>query len=340
MGPLWTPMSSSLNGAGDAISFDNSFNLKDLELLHHYSTVVAFTMTKDPRIQRMWQTSAPKEAFSHPYLMHAILAISALHLAHTSLSKNEEYRAIAIRHQDTAIAAFRPLLTQVSAENCAALCASATLTVVFGAASFSDRIPKSSPLDGIIEVCELARGVRAVVESGLQWLMKSAMEPLMQYPDLEVAPPLNHDVTQALAQLKSFIMRGGADGDVNTSYVDALAMLSHNFRAMVAKPDHPALVISWLVLVERNFVHLLRQETPLSLLIVAHFGAVLHVGVETWYIRHWGRQLVEYVHHKLPLDWRHRVAWAARKVDFFPPEGDEVVPLIADKQSILASLDI
>jgi hypothetical protein len=274
-------------------------------------------MTKDPRIQRMWQTSVPKEAFSHPYLMHGILAISALHLAHTSLSGSEEYRAIAIRHQDIAIASFRPLLSAVTAENCAALCASATLTVVFAAASHSDRIPRPTPLDGILEVCQLARGVRVVAESGLQWLLKSAVEPLMQYPDIEAAPPLNHDIQHALTQLKSFITR---DDNVCTSYLEALQLLGHNFRAMVAKPDHPALSISWLVLVDRNFVELLRQEAPLALLILAHYGVVLHIGSDTWFIRTWGRQVVEYVYERLPPDWRHRVTWAARKVDFYLPE--------------------
>src|SRR5450432_2099161 len=39
-------------------------DLQSLELLHHFSTVVCFTLSKEPQMQEMWQIQVPKEAIS------------------------------------------------------------------------------------------------------------------------------------------------------------------------------------------------------------------------------------------------------------------------------------
>lgn len=309
---------SSEGTRSNSLTSTPDLNFEDLELMHHFSTVVCFTLSKDPRIQRMWQISVPKEAFSKPYLMHGLLAISALHLAHTSLNGTEEYRAIASRHEDIALASFRPLLQEVTSENCAAMCASASLTVVFCAGFLAERIPKPGPLEGILEIGHLARGVGIVAESAAAWLSQSSMEPLMQYPDIRNSPPLSHDTQEALAQLKSCVMEV-EDPDNATSYLVAIETLDGNFRAMLVKPDHPVICLAWLVLVDRHFVDLLKQEAPLALLIVAHWGVMLNVASETWFVRSWGRQIIEYVYEHLPKDWKPRVAWPAKKVAYNAP---------------------
>ncbi|KAH8823591.1 hypothetical protein DL96DRAFT_1819270 [Flagelloscypha sp. PMI_526] len=57
----------------------------DLELLHHFTTSTATSLFdvhsfESPNILGIYQRNAPRLALKHPFLMHALLALSALHL--------------------------------------------------------------------------------------------------------------------------------------------------------------------------------------------------------------------------------------------------------------------
>lgn len=94
----------------------------DLVLMNNW-TASTWKSIIDPqdKYQKLWQTFVPTEAASHPFLMHGILALSALHLASDSGRSQEtrrEHRAVALRHHEYSIALFRPLLNKITAQNC------------------------------------------------------------------------------------------------------------------------------------------------------------------------------------------------------------------------------
>ena len=63
----------------------HDLNLVDLEFLHNYCTSTALTLHRDPPTIRLWSITVPEFGFIHDYVMHGVLALSALHLGYVSL---------------------------------------------------------------------------------------------------------------------------------------------------------------------------------------------------------------------------------------------------------------
>ncbi|PGH19549.1 hypothetical protein AJ80_03885 [Polytolypa hystricis UAMH7299] len=119
--------------------------LTDLELLLNWMTSTSQSLAHMNEHTELWTSIVPREGLSHPFIMHGILAISALHIAYTktqeallsppssSLSSAaaittasvRHYTAIAAQHQSHALSLFRPLLSQpannINRDNCDAL---------------------------------------------------------------------------------------------------------------------------------------------------------------------------------------------------------------------------
>lgn len=58
-----------------------SLNLGDLELMMQWCNSTYQVLTRNERTDPIWRLHVPEEALSHPFLMHRILALSALHIA-------------------------------------------------------------------------------------------------------------------------------------------------------------------------------------------------------------------------------------------------------------------
>jgi hypothetical protein len=305
------------------INQSSELNVEDLELMHHFSTVVCLTLSENKQILHVWQCVVPKQALRHLYLMHCVLGLSALHLIHTSPQDSEVYRRAAIRHQDIAVATFRPLLVNITAENCDALWASSALTVMFGAAQYqvlpeTPGVAKLSPLDGILEVCELVRGVYVVSQAAGEWITDGPLKPVLGDPwEGRGAPELASDIVDALQAVEACIIASSTES-TSLVYLSSLQVLQQTFAVMVST-DQPTLVLVWLVLFERQFVVMLRERDPIALVMLAHYGVVLHGARHYWWGGSWGFSIVENVYQVLNSEWRPLIAWPAQKVGFHMP---------------------
>jgi hypothetical protein len=294
--------------------------MEDLELLHHFSTAVYLTLSNGPAIRTMWQIALPKQAIAHPYLMHSILGISALHIVHSSPKSNERYRKAALHHQDTAVATLRHLLPQVTSENCDAICASATLTALFAAGLH--QIPGSESevtlLDSLLEIGELGRGVHVVVNAAMKWIRNGSMAPMVNLVPWDFPPPLAPDIVTALQELEKMVSSATASEVDRTTYLSSIRILKQTFDATAMNAHHPPLVFSWLVFIDRHFFNMIKEKDPISLVILSHYGVVLQGSAQQWWSDNWGVQILELVteiledkslQHFLPM-----LSWPARRV--------------------------
>ena len=65
----------------------------------------------------------PQLAFSYDYLLHGILALSALHLSKISTGRKDMLCEYSTKHQDIGISLFRRALSEINQETCHACCA-------------------------------------------------------------------------------------------------------------------------------------------------------------------------------------------------------------------------
>lgn len=146
------------------------FEARDLELMHHFSTSVAKTLSYRNDIQDAWAIALPKEAYSCDYLMHGLLALSALHLDSSNDEKGHDYASLSTYHLQTSLARFREKLTNISIEDCVPLFGLSSLMVIHVCAksAMERRSPptqksSTSHIEMLIEIFNMCRGVESIL---------------------------------------------------------------------------------------------------------------------------------------------------------------------------------
>ncbi|KAL1591360.1 hypothetical protein SLS60_012059 [Paraconiothyrium brasiliense] len=145
-----------------------------MSLLHHWILSTSQTISESVILDSYWQTVFPQIAFLHPFVMHGILSIAALHLGYLQGANKERRMIDAARHHNVALQGFREHLARPSDDNSDALfaCASLNLLYVFGLPiQRHDRqhgeAEPASRISRILgaEWIPMSRGVEAVLQS-------------------------------------------------------------------------------------------------------------------------------------------------------------------------------
>ncbi|TGO40614.1 hypothetical protein BHYA_0034g00340 [Botrytis hyacinthi] len=175
---------------------DASILWEDLELMRHFVTETYLTFSCKNSIQDLWRTTIPKMASDHPFMMHGLLNISALHLAFLNPAKRDLYLAPAIRHHDIFLSLYRSELDSITPDNCSAMFICSTLisicTLAFPICSdkpslsmpsgYSCRQQQQqfdSPIQTASSLFILLRGAFTLVRIHWQWLEISAISALL-----------------------------------------------------------------------------------------------------------------------------------------------------------------
>ena len=106
----------------------------ELELLHNFTTETYLTLAGNPRVEDFWRITVVQSALQCDYAMRAILAVSALHLAHTRPDKRDFYTFQGITyHQQAARSAMEHMKDPQGGHNRTNLFIFSMLTIYFGA---------------------------------------------------------------------------------------------------------------------------------------------------------------------------------------------------------------
>lgn len=297
-----------------------------LEFMHHFPTAVYTTFSGRPSVQRTWTVVVPGEATAHSALMYSLLAVSALHLSQFELKDQHRHRAAAVRYQNLALPSLRALLSNVNEQNCDAIFLVASLIMIF-AFAFPRVSGGSQAFDSvkeIVTVFELMRGIGAVTDIARHWMTRGKLRPMflrlgsLDKRVLQSLGPLPEDIEVALKQLElcnGKLIQSESQGKTYRSAIDALRM---TFKAVAYNPNDPGFGLVWLGMVERSYIDLLRNSDQMALVVLAHYGIILHSLRCQWYSRDWGYQLVKAVHGKLQVAWRLWIQWPLNEVGFQP----------------------
>lgn len=109
--------------------------LAELELLHYYTTKTYSTLTADPSLWDFWRDDVVRLGLSRDYIMRAVLAVSALHLAYHRPDRRDFYTAQGILlHQKASRSAMRCMAAgkDMDKDEAASLFLFSMLTIFFG----------------------------------------------------------------------------------------------------------------------------------------------------------------------------------------------------------------
>ncbi|KAJ5715764.1 uncharacterized protein N7483_012945 [Penicillium malachiteum] len=291
-----------------------SLNLIQAELMLQWIYHTHKIFARNEATRQVWEKHVTREALQAPFLMHGILALSALHLSHLREDgKHIMWLDAAIAHKSTALSMFTEQLSNISNSNAKAMMGFAGLAFAFSLASTLESAKDVSRLDALIDVFSMARGVETVMSADEAFIQASEFAPLFDMTSPEVIVP--DDTIRALEDLRKLYDRYALQSDHNLeAYNSAICCFGRLVEFAYAEPTSMTLAGGWAIRAQADYVDALKRREPLSLVILAHYAVFLHLARGNWCIGSWGHEVLEEILANLDSDWLPHVSWASEKV--------------------------
>lgn len=151
---------------------------RDLELMHHFTATVCKTLSGRTEVQEVWGITFPQMAFSCDYLMHGILALSALHLATLKVENKGDYIDCSMSHLHCSLNIYKQVLPNIAADNCISLFALSSVVVAHVCAL--PIVDEAGPsVERIITLFNMCRGVETILAPYTSLIQESPLNPML-----------------------------------------------------------------------------------------------------------------------------------------------------------------
>jgi hypothetical protein len=169
---------SFLERVAEAAYTAQEWSSQDLELMHHFTLHTSMSLARRQQMQDAWQIAFPTLAYSYEFLMHGILALSALHLAHLKPENHSRYITSSRFHISLGLRSFRRILPSPTTDNCCALFAFSSLIMVYVYASPAESAEVDT-LESTLHLFKLCRGT-LVLKPYLNHVRNGSLAPLFR----------------------------------------------------------------------------------------------------------------------------------------------------------------
>ncbi|KAJ5385534.1 hypothetical protein N7517_003445 [Penicillium concentricum] len=339
-----------LSDSADEIPALNSDDwASDLELMHHYCTVACNTLTIREDARHVWRVVLPVEAYSNKYLMHGLLALSALHRASLFPTQKEKNIKASAYHQAAGLKEFRELISSpVDPSNWQPVFCFASMIMVYVCASpirlGEDRWP--APISNMVELFSVVQGLQTLMEPWLHSLRRTQLAPLANCVWLDsemlIGSPatiqqslLPPDIQVRISRLHRFIddypfphtlpqsqqNLSASDElprpvDYRADYKRALKFFENSTRQIELAGPHieVGMVLMWAYSLSKQFRDDLEAFHPAALVLLSHWCVLLHLINDTWFIKGTSLQLLEEIEIKINPGFREWLVWPRRWV--------------------------
>ncbi|KAL4896138.1 hypothetical protein BDV59DRAFT_128400 [Aspergillus ambiguus] len=277
-----------------ALRSSSDLTIFDFELLHHYTTSTCYTLSRAPAVQAIWRDEAPRVGFTMPFVLHALLAISALHLARLNPSRQAECVARAQMHHEVAVHTVAPVVPFLAADNYVALFLFSSLTCIYSCSKpqGEDDFLVLFERGRISDWVRLFRGNKAIISCVENDLRTGALRALFVNGGYLAASRRGANALEQgrlyVWELRRMICDSALGPSQLSVYLETLDELSRTL-AIVMKPGEQhrldtADVFAWLLEVSDEYLDLLRQEAPIALIIFAYFCVSLRQIEWMWWM--------------------------------------------------------
>lgn len=258
-----------------------------------------------------------------PYLMHMVLASSALHLSTICESSSRHfYHDLAMGLQTRALAIFNQshaVLNTTPGNAVPKFLFTSLLSVYL---MFEHLLHPGPDLGHFLhqftKSLEICCGLLVVVDQSRHLLENTELGP-----PLEVSRRITQETDPAGSEcdvLLDLVSDSHLDAPRRGACEEAVLYLRRTFKAQAtvaggSKPRVLQAVIVWPLLCSSVFRRMLCDGEPHALVILAHYAVLLHRGRHLWYYASGGRWLIEHIRQNLDQTWRHWLDLPSRAID-------------------------
>lgn len=287
--------------------------MQHVKLLHHLCKETLESLR--PEIESVGFTlhDAFNEVFSAPYVLNQLLALAAIHLSTSNTETQGFYRQQAKELQTHALSIFNQMTPEANVETCVPLFIfSSTLGLHEMCEAFFFRVPDFEDfLDNFIRYLSLHKGVRAITGNTWHLLNQSIVGPICKRGE-HIMAPVGDALGNTCSQLLGLVKAANIAEEYKSSYKKAISALQSIFGGPhrdVPENISTTAILSWPVILDTDYIELLRMREPHALLILAHFGALVHIRRDMWIFGDGGQFLVTLIAAYLGSEWSNWLAW-------------------------------
>lgn len=295
--------------------------MRHMELFSHFIFNTASDFyDRDPPAWDRLQFVMPAALFA-PYLMYEILALSALHMSHTTPSQAVYHREEATALQTQALSLFNDSGVEVTAETCAPMLLFSNL---LGLHTLAEAVAASRTdgigfLDRFVVYLNLHRGVRVVTAQAWELLRHSSLSSVLNSAERALNTAVSRRSEEQATIVADRLNRLLDDADMGTTSEqacrDAVSRLQLVYQSDVLPGEMPpdglpmGLIWAWPVLLSSSFTKLLMERRPEALVILCYYAVLLHRRRQKWFIGDAGQVLIEEVTRFLGTYWKEYLEW-------------------------------
>jgi len=300
-----------------------------MDLFHTYVNKTAITLSEDPAVGEIMATAAVDIALKNEFVLHIMLCLAALHRCATgSFGDTGEALSLleaASDHQNLSMALFRQSITTVTSENAEAVFLFTIMTSWSLYSSHNERLRLQHELEAG-EKGQLAhsgwmrtlRGSTAVFGHGIDlrdWL--GADSPLLMLIPYRCAfsPAVPEDNEWAQSAMHTFTKLAAHFTEEQPTLHEAtiylVACLAQMCVAQMTLDSGRTIIsgegdensrisarpssycLSWIFHVSVGFLDLLDDVEPGALVVLAHFGVLIHSLRQEWCLGGLGKAVTE-----------------------------------------------
>ncbi|PVH93541.1 hypothetical protein DM02DRAFT_603836 [Periconia macrospinosa] len=296
--------------------------------MSHFTSSTSSTLSHREPDRHLWRVIVPEMAVAHSFLMHGILAVSAMHLSYVRPLDKIKYETQSSYHQTLATAQFRGVLSNISADNCNAvfgMCALLTLISMVSIARRSDaHLTNSSFVDDIVHHFMLTRGIGAVLSEHWQTVM---VGPLKILSNERLGDPdkyrLPEDIEAQFHQLRFSLLPSLCKSENSTllTCTSALAALEIVYKHMhFLHPGLPrtrlevGVALRWMSLVPLEYMSLLKSSHTAALVLLAHFIILFETFGDVWFLQGWSEHALSRIKDAVSAEGLSALQWPFEKL--------------------------
>ena len=292
--------------------------LKNLELLHHFTTATYATLSTDDGIRELWRMTVPRIAFSYGYVMHALLAMSARHLSFLKPS-DKSYEVVAAGHYDKALSLLRAAFPALDPDQATALFAASSLVAihVYACPPAVENTLLKAP-----SWIPMMRGIWAVPQCR-EWVKKGELGQILGKKPVDNSRYAGEDIVFP-SSLSAMLQRGAPgqldpeeleDDEVLGIYRNALQALKESWDRSWLTEYRMAEAFFWPVhMVQGKFLDFLEERRPRALVLLAHHCALMEsVDDQYWWVKGRGVDEIARIDGILEEKWKPWLDWPKRR---------------------------
>jgi hypothetical protein len=286
----------------------------------HWFTITVHTVvaTSGPNAAalELCQTVILTQAQKHHFLLHGLLALSALHLAdtQTNINARERYTRLATAHHNQGLALYHSILEHLEEWNYAASIAFSSLTAMFAFGLY--RPGEEAAIEVIDDLCQiflLAKGWGEVV--GVADRLDCTVGLLPLEPKPGESDCLDEETERAFERLHELNSTRSREGDVEayTLAIDSLKYVFREISGMESGTD-PHISMAWTAVLPEKCIRLFRERQGLALVLLAYYCVVLERAPRVWWLRGWSKGLLKVIKENIGLGYQDELKWAEDRV--------------------------